>query len=69
MFEVEFVGGHLIGLSEHFSSTGNQPMYMMLTISYAAIKYRGIVYLQKYQKTDPFEIGAIPTVLTVPEQK
>jgi len=69
MFEVEFVGGNLIGLNEYFNATGNTPMQMNLTISYAAIKYRGIVYLQKWQKTDPFLIGATPTVLTVLEPK
>jgi len=67
MFEVEFVGGNLIGLNEYFNATGNTPMQMSLTISYAAIKYRGIVYLQKWEKVNPFLIGAAPTVINQEE--
>ncbi|GAL64825.1 type VI secretion system tube protein TssD [Algibacter lectus] len=54
-FDIEFANAHIINLYEHFSSTGDDPMYMHIIISYGISRVRGTIHEKKWNPSNPFE--------------
>ncbi|AXT60396.1 hypothetical protein D1816_08550 [Aquimarina sp. AD10] len=57
-FDIEFANAHIIGLKEHFSSTGKEPMSMALTISYGISRVKGVIHEKKWNPSNPFKISS-----------
>ncbi|MWW25356.1 type VI secretion system tube protein TssD [Algibacter lectus] len=53
-FDIEFANAHIINLYEHFSSTGDDPMYMHIIISYGISRVRGTIHEKKWNPSNPF---------------
>ncbi|MEL0650820.1 type VI secretion system tube protein TssD [Algibacter sp. TI.3.09] len=54
-FDIEFANAHIINLYEHFSSTGDDPMYMHIIISYGISRVKGTIHEKKWNPSNPFE--------------
>ncbi len=68
-FDIEFANAHIIGLKEHFSSTGKEPMSIALTVSYGISRVRGIIHEKKWNPSNPFVSNtATPIQRDTPKQ-
>ncbi len=56
-FDIEFANAHIIRLHERFSSTGETPMYIGLTISYGISRIRDVIHEKKWNPSNPFAIN------------
>lgn len=59
LFDIEFANAYIINLYERFSSTGETPMYIDLTITYGISRVRNILHEKKWNPSNPFanEVG------------
>ncbi len=60
-FDIEFANAHIIRLHERFSSTGETPMYIGLTISYGISRIRDVIHEKKWNPSNPFANNSTET--------
>ncbi|WP_067150924.1 type VI secretion system tube protein TssD [Pseudotamlana agarivorans] len=61
-FDIEFANAHIIKLREHFSSTGENPMTMQLSLSYGISRIRDLIHEKKWNPNNPFITQNTPII-------
>ncbi|OAB76110.1 type VI secretion system tube protein TssD [Cochleicola gelatinilyticus] len=67
LFKIEFANAHFLGLEENFSASGDEPLYMNITIGWGIIKVRGVVFEEYWNPNNPFVEQAAPTEIVEEE--